>query len=254
MIKKTQIVNLRILTQTFVSMFLDAPHKGHIHEAKLLQEFASDEQTRKIFRDDHDPYPYYVCALTSYMFEKYFRENKIPQSLITYKAHLDLIFKFSIGEYSPSFLKSKKSEDYCKKLIEFLTEPKFGQQIKKVVPLFLNTQKEWLNQGNSRFGIKDREDFTHLLIRNATSEFIKNGKPIKETEKVALLEGDILNISHRPDGTWFGFIGRGSFEQNAYFDNRAFKDDPSKLSPRTHVRYKMERRPQGEYATLVEIA
>src|SRR5208282_3548933 len=38
LIKKTHIVNLRILTQTFVGMFLDAPHESHRHEAKLLEK------------------------------------------------------------------------------------------------------------------------------------------------------------------------------------------------------------------------
>jgi hypothetical protein len=59
-IKKTQIVNLRILTQSFVAMFLGAPHDAHRHEAKLLEDHADDDGERRIFCDDHDPVVYYL--------------------------------------------------------------------------------------------------------------------------------------------------------------------------------------------------
>ena len=85
-IKKTHIVNLRILTQTFVGMFLNAPHEAHRHEAKLLEIYAGDDENRKIFKESHPPFPYYVGALTWYMFEKYFRERQIPDRFRTYRA------------------------------------------------------------------------------------------------------------------------------------------------------------------------
>ena len=123
LIKKTQIVNLRILTQTFVSMFLNSPHESHRHEAKLLEKYASDNQSRKIFKEEHGPYPYYVCGLTWYMFEKYFKELKINPKYKTYRFHLFWIFRMSLGEFPPVLSKTKVLEDYCQKLMNLLGEP-----------------------------------------------------------------------------------------------------------------------------------
>ena len=88
LIKETQIVNLRILTQTFVAMFLEAPHMAHRHEAKLLELYAQEKDSRRLFAEEHGPYPYYICAVTWYMFEKYFRFERIPRKYLTYKSQL----------------------------------------------------------------------------------------------------------------------------------------------------------------------
>ncbi len=72
-VKRTHVVNLRILTQTFVGMFLDAPHESHRHEAKLLENYAGDNGTRKIFREDHSPSPYFVCGLTGILLREDFK-------------------------------------------------------------------------------------------------------------------------------------------------------------------------------------
>ena len=116
-------MNLRILTQTFVSMFLNSPHESHRHEAKLLEKYASDNQSRKIFKEEHGPYPYYVCGLTWYMFEKYFKELKINPKYKTYRFHLFWIFRMSLGEFPPVLSKTKVLEDYCQKLMNLLGEP-----------------------------------------------------------------------------------------------------------------------------------
>ena len=103
-INKFQIVNLRVLTQTFVSMFLHLPYMAHRHEAKLLSEFAC-EDNRKIYVDNHSCTPYYICALTWYMFENAFRKNILPK-----KAHnkLDIICLQREWERDSRFLKRSR--------------------------------------------------------------------------------------------------------------------------------------------------
>jgi hypothetical protein len=68
----------------FVGMFLGFPHESHRHEAKLLEEFAGDGGTRRIFRDDHSPGPYFLCGLTWHMCKKYFWEEVIEKRYRTY--------------------------------------------------------------------------------------------------------------------------------------------------------------------------
>ena len=252
LIKKTQIVNLRILTQTFVAMFLDSPYEAHIHEAKLLAKYAGEKEKRQIFRDDHSPYPYYICALTSYMFEKYFRLNKIPQYYKTYKAHLYLIFKYALGEFSPKLVKSRALDVYFGKFIQALTEPLFDTKLQATLALFDDTQSVWLKQGGSRFAIKDTQEFTQLLVKQARDRFISKKTPVIKDEDNAIYEGTILNIFSR-NNVWFGFIERGSYQENVYFDSRAYEEDPAKLLPRTKVRYEMGSGARGNFALSVQL-
>jgi len=253
LIKKTQVVNLRILTQSFVAMFLDAPHEASVrHEAKLLEYYAGDKEKRKIFDDGHSPYPYYIAALTWYMFEKSIREEYIEKRYLIYKFHLYLIFRYSLGEFAPSLKPSKALDSYSRKLLDLLKEKNFKGQIQKVLDVFDTTYKLWVNSGRNPHGIKDNKDFTKLLIEQSRTTFI-HGQP-KEVDQPSdeFREGKILNIIWR-DGLWFGFVKQGDFEENAYFDSRGYKGDVNKLAPHTTVRYKLGTSSRGIFATDVEV-
>lgn len=79
-ITRYQIVNLRVLTQSFVAMFLQKPYEAHRHEAILLQKYApKGEKNRLIYNSEHSPYMYYIAALTWYVFEMAFRGNMIVE-------------------------------------------------------------------------------------------------------------------------------------------------------------------------------
>ncbi len=249
-ILKTHIVNLRILTQVFIGMFLDAPHESHRHEAKLLEKYANDKEERKIFRDDHNPYPYYICALTWYMFEKYFREEIISKKYTPYKAHLYLVYRYSLKEFPPKF-NTKSIDSYCERMLNHLKEENFKNQISDVLNVFDTTQKKW-TESRSRFGIKDNKDFTELLIKVAREHFIQKQKPVT-TEEKNLHKGKVLRISLN-HGVWFGFIKRGVQDENVYFDSRNFNGQVRDLIPGTEVTFELGKREKGEYARNVRIA
>lgn len=172
-ILKTHIVNLRILTQVFVGMFLDAPHESHRHEAKLLEKYANDKNGRKIFGEDDSPYPYYICALTWYMFEKYFRDEIIPKNYSIYKAHLYLVYKYSLGEFPPKFINNKSLNSYCDKMLNHLKEENFKSEINTVLKVFDEIGKRW-TEHRSKYGIKDNKEFTDLLIKTSREHYIQN--------------------------------------------------------------------------------
>jgi hypothetical protein len=251
LIKKTQIVNLRILTQTFVGMFLSSPHNSHRHESKLIEEYAGEGDKRKIFREDHSPFPYYVCAATWYMFEKYFREGKVSNRYRPYKAQLLLIFKEILGESRPRLIKSKSLDAYCNKLLGLLKEPDFGIHIKKVIQVFDNAQKSWLDLGKSRFGIKDSKEFTELLVKEShRGEVNAKGITTNSEEVKELLDGQVLTILNGKNG-WYGFISRGLNLENVYFDNRGYTDTIDKLLPKTKVKFELKKGINGYYSPNV---
>lgn len=251
LVKRTHVVNLRILTQTFVGMFLDAPHQAHRHEAKLIEEYAGDSGTRKIFREDHSPTPYFVCGLAWYMFEKYFREDLINRRYRTYKAHLLLIFRYGVGVPPPRLTKSRALDNYCEKLLALLSEPQFGRHVRAVLEVFDESYKLWTEKGGSRFGIKDNKDFTDLLVSQARRYFTNNQVPTAAEDDSALCEGQVLRVVWR-NGVWFGFITRGMEFENVYFDSRGYRGEPSDL-PERRVRFEISRGKNGLFAKNVAL-
>ena len=107
-------------------------------------------------------------------------------------------------------------------------------------------------QGKSRFAIKDTQEFTDLLIKQARDRFISKKTPVIADDDKAIYEGKILNILWKND-VWFGFIERGSYDENVYFDSRVYKGDPAKLFPRTRVRYEMVSGAKGNFALSVDL-
>lgn len=251
LVKRTHVINLRILTQTYVSMFLECPHESHRHEAKLLEMYGGDDGTRRIFRDDHSPAPYFVCALSWYMFEKSFREGLIDRRYKTYKAHLLLLFRYSVGSFAPKLTKSKALEVYCDKLLTLLKEPAFGLKMAEVLKLFDVTHKQWTAKGGSPFGIKDNKEFTELLLRLARHHFTESPLVAGHLDDDSqTLEGFVLRIVWR-HGVWFGFIKRGVQLENLYFDSRGYNDEPRELIPGRRVRFEVGKGERGLFAKNV---
>jgi len=249
LVKRTHVINLRILTQTFVSMFLDAPHESHRHEAKLLEIYAGDADTRKIFREDHAPAPYFACALAWYMFEKYFREDQIDRKYRPYKAHLLMILRYSLGQSVPKLVKSRALDGYCEKLLALLDEPRFASQARTVLDAFDHVERLWKGDGRSRHGIKDNKEFTDLLVQEVRKTFSKEvSKPVEEERDTS--KGEVLRIVWR-HGVWFGFIKRGVELENVYFDSRGFRGDPDELEPGTRVRLELAKGDRGTFARSV---
>lgn len=165
-IYKTQIVNLRVLTHVFVAAILSYPHEAHRHEAKLLEMYGRDN--RRIFRDDHDVEIYYYCALLYYRVEEalknnaYFKKNKWMKK---FRGHFYFIIRMLISKEIPKL--TSISKDY-KKLITRLCEclknaDKFMDYMIKAGKILNITSKRWSDEGHSRYGMKDNQEFTAML-------------------------------------------------------------------------------------------
>ncbi|UYU78710.1 AIPR family protein [Bacteroides thetaiotaomicron] len=250
-INKFQIVNLRVLTQTFVSMFLHLPYMAHRHEAKLLSEFAC-EDNRKIYVDNHSCTPYYICALTWYMFENAFRKNILPKKAKTYKAHLYYIFTFITGQYPLTCEMKKKSIDnFCDKLERVLLSNNFNNIAHEVCQVFYYCKNEWEKMGKNRYAIKDTKDFTEFLCCKSREKFVNKTLSIDNNEEFIApntewKEGKILTVKIK-EGKWFAFISVDNNSSNVYFDDRAYKGDFNKLLPKVKVRFIQGKNRSNEY-------
>jgi cold shock CspA family protein len=249
LIKRTQIVNLRILTQVFVGMFLNEAHVAHRHEAKLLEEFGGEKGA--LFNPNHDLFPYFICGMTWFMFDKYFRELKIPTKYKTYKSHLYLIFRESLKEYPPKLIRSKITTAYCNKLLNILKEPNFGIHVNEVLKTFDDATDKWIALGNSYHGIKDRKEFTELLLKITRDKYVSVA-PSDDIKINEFQNGKILSIRIE-QGRWYGFIKQSNGLENVYFDNRAYHENIKKLKNNIEVEYELAEGKRKLYATSVRI-
>lgn len=240
LIKKYQIVNLRILTQTFVAVFLDSPHIAHRHEAKLLEEFCQDP--RRIYTEKHNPIVYYACATLWYYFEKAFRDGVIDKRYKTYKAHLYLIFRvYACGQ--PAARIGHKMDAYCEKLIETMKKPETIKVLEKTVDYFDYLTREWIKTGGSRFGIKDAKSFADLLVKSLNE---KNGdKSTSKTVDVPNDErenGSIINLVYHDDEHWYAFVKPEDEGENLYFDKRNYTGEIRRIIVGEHVTFVRKKR------------
>jgi hypothetical protein len=200
--------------------------------------------------DNHEPALYYTCALTWYMFEKAFREYRIDSKYKVFKSHLYMIFRHGAGQLPSTFkCETRAVRSYCDTLIGLLSENIFYEQVQTTLEVFDQAQTIWAKRGKSSHGIKDNKEFTDLLLELLRPQ-VSTTKAIdtKEVEeKPMVYEGRIVNIIWR-NGIWFGFIKRGAFEENIYFDDRGYLGDPNILSNYSQVRYEIGRNQQGDMA------
>ena len=255
LIKKYQIVNLRILTQTFVAVFLDSPHIAHRHEAKLLEEFCKDP--RRIYTDKHNPIVYYACASLWYYFEKAFRDGVLNKRYKTYKAHLYLIFRVLTCGHPASRI-GNKMEAYCKKLIETLKKPETTKYLVETVDYFDNVTREWINTGGSRYGIKDSKQFTDLLVKSLSAKGgVKNTIKAVEVSCEESENGTIINLVYHDDGHWYAFVKPEDEGENLYFDKRNYTGEVRRIIVGQKVSFVRRRRADKEkkiYADDVRIS
>ncbi|MDR0196824.1 MAG: AIPR family protein, partial [Oscillospiraceae bacterium] len=86
-IKLNQIINVRIIMQSFISVFLKMPHMGHVHESLLIKQFKNN-----IFIDGQNLYQYYIAAKLYVKLESYYtRQWADRQSSHTFKNQILLI-------------------------------------------------------------------------------------------------------------------------------------------------------------------
>lgn len=195
-IKSYQKVSFRMLIQSFVSIFLNEPHKGHLHESRLLQEYKN-----KIFIDTQSKMPYYVAALIYVKTEQLLRKEVKYKNLRTYRAQIQVIIREKLGGHIYDINNEKNIDNYCKDILPKIYDDKsFGDVFVVAIELFEQTVKEWVEiKGQSyRYAIKDTQEFTEFL----------NQKLANSGRDSLAYRGEVIKVSRDRYNHYYGFISR----------------------------------------------
>lgn len=223
-IKQTQKINLRILTQYYIGVFLNKPHISHRHESLLLKENKDD-----IFQDYHSKLPYFTLAYLFIKFEKYLRENSVPRVIRTYKAHVLMMLRQAAIGYLPSQNKESNIDKNCQLFLDIIKDDtKFNSLVSSTMNLFVQSLEKWeFELGKSRRGTKDVESFTlHLLDEVNNLKTGTNMLPQKEeimlsnSDKIFL--GKVTSVIRDKYGDFYGFIEKSP--NNIFFHSKDNKD------------------------------
>jgi hypothetical protein len=200
-IKNYQKINLRIMIQSFVGMFLCSPHFSHHHELWLLNKYSN-----QIFQDLQSKWPYYIAALSYYKIGQLFRKNIIDKKKYqTYEMHILMIFHEIAVDKEVDINNEKEIEDQCKKLLEILNDyQKLSNLFKESVKLLDDALKNWVEEmKRSPYGIRDVEAFTDLLRSK-----MQKGSGNEHTARSSRCYGKIIQIGTDKYGRTYGHIER----------------------------------------------
>ena len=212
-IRQTDKVNLRILTQFMVGMFLEEPDKSHRHEARLLKMFES-----KLYMERHSKLPYFTASLMALRIERLFRHELIDKRrYYSFRAHLAMVFKLLVGGIAPTMNREKAIDDYCEVILTVLVdEQETRGLLEKAILSFDAARDHWITEmSRSPDGMKDIPDFTNLLARTAlgTEEFVP-ASPSAEDRYV----GRVVKVFLDRNNTHAGFIRTA--ERDLFFHSR----------------------------------
>jgi hypothetical protein len=203
-IKQTQKINLKVLTQYFVGMFLNEPHIAHRHESVLLKSFANT-----IYLEHHSKTAYYTTSLAFFRLEELCREGKIQKDLIPYKAHLLMMLREKISGNCPNLNFETGIDEHSIKILNILKNKveteKLFIELTKIIE---KSKKKWVDVMNrNQFGIRDVPEFTELLLKEVRSTYSINVAQLS-TDENFIYKGIVMNTRLDKFGNWCGFIKR----------------------------------------------
>ncbi len=209
-IRKTQIINLRILIQSFTAMFLNKAHESHKHEARLSRELKG-----AIFLDQQSYLPYYTASMAFYYLEKMFREGLLLDDVRTFKPHFLMMFREAIAGDVPS-INSTLIDGYCLKILAKLSNYDEAKGVYiKIGAIFRVAKDIWINKRKkSSYGMKDVGEFTELLLRQVRESFHMETAGSGVVAE-AMYQGMVLSTFIDRNGKWCGFIKR--YPDNIFF-------------------------------------
>ena len=245
----TQRINFRILIQSVVSLFLEKPNLGYIHEAKLLQEFQN-----VIFVDNQSLFPYYVAPSLLLFMDTICRERQDRRFCSTYKYQILFVLAINIAGFPPDINKGKVLDEYCEKIIKSFSNREFlVKKVEHSVNEFKEIVNSWVKlKGQSYYhGVKSNQDFNEFLLSSLHQQ--TSTTSIQDTENNEKeYRGTVVKVLIDKNGKYYGFISR--MPENIFFHSKdSIKMDFSGLYAKDVI-YKIKKNFNGnETAVITQI-
>lgn len=208
----TQKINFRLLIQSVVSIFLEKPNCGYIHEAKLLQEFQN-----VIFVDNQSLYPYYVAPSLLLLMDTICREREDRRFCSTYKYQILFVLAINIAGFPPDINKGKILDEYCENIMKTFSDRNLlVNKVERSVNEFKEIVDSWVKlKGESYYhGVKSNQEFNEFLLeflhkRTSTGKVQETDNHEKE------YRGTVIKVLIDRNSKYYGFISR--MPENIFF-------------------------------------
>ena len=247
LIKQTQKINLRILTQYFVGMFLNKPDVSHNHESLLLRNF-----NNSLFQEYHSKTAYYTTALAFYRLEELCREGIIQKDILPYKAHILMMLREKVGGTCPNLNFETGIDEHSQKIINVLKNKDDANKLFiELAKLLDKCRGHWINiLQRNQFAIKDVPEFTELLLNEVRKTYSIKVAQLS-TDENFIYKGTVMNTRIDKFGNYCGFIRRPP--ENIFFHSNFNKNlDFSNLNTKL-VSYKIKINQTDNRAFAVEV-
>jgi len=246
-ISNWQKLNLRIVLQSFIGMFVNEPHISHRHESKLLEMYSN-----VVFKEHQSKLPYFTAALAFYKIEKLFRTGQLDKkSFYAFRAQILMAFREINAGNKANIDNELVIDEHCQLLLKILksdiaTKAKFNE----AAQFFDETRKNWTDVlKKDPYRIKDNKEFTDLLL----SRIRKNNTVTTDLveDKDFRYTGRIVKIIKDKFGSACGFIERNP--NNIFFHSSSAKGMNLMGKEGALVSYKVSTNPKTGQLLAVDV-
>lgn len=246
-IKQTQKVNLKILTQYFVAMYLNKPEVAHRHESVLLKMFSNI-----IFQEHHSKLQYFTSSLAFLTLERLYRENHLSKKSKAFKAHLLMLFREVVAGSCPNINNEKLVDTHSTKILNQLKDKE--NTIKLFIEMeqvFEECSEIWVKGiHKSIHRMKDQKEFTELLLSKIHDKYKHLSKDTC-VESDDIFTGTVIKTLFDRNGERYGFISRTP--NNIFFHQNQNRDLSFINLVGKTVAYKLESNAAGDKIFAVDV-
>lgn len=137
-IQRKKIIDKTTQIKAVGSMFFNRPEMATRFFGKLFEEFKD-----KLFKENHEKYPYYIASYSIYKLESFFNLKKIDKKYTKIKYHLIMMLRYEVNTSKCPPFESNKSVKYCEDIYKVLNDEdklliKFNTIINKIDKLNFN--------------------------------------------------------------------------------------------------------------------
>ena len=234
-----QKINLRLIIQSFIGMFINEPHISHRHESKLLEMYSNI-----VFQEYQSKLAYFTACLAFYKIESLFRKSLLDKrSLYAFRTHLLMIFREIVAGSCPDINNEQMIDEHCHLVLKVLKDnEKTTEYFKRAGEIFEEVRTHWITElKKDQYRIKDVKEFTDLLLSRIRKVNTITTDLVDDTNY--RYKGKIKKIIKGRYGSFYGFIERNPLD--IFFHSSSAKGINLFDKEGTFVSYKVTTNPKN---------